>query len=364
MLHKFDFSQNATVSEGYFFDSLLGLYLGSDAAAIFAHGKIQTLPEGGVLDVHSADQLCVLLQGVLTHDQGWLSPGCHFRGQTQQMTVKGAQAVVWVLDMAGADWARADKAVLRRALDAALVAAETAVAASTPPRGLPDPETLCDVDHPAIRRRAARLLRTTEEATAQAVFAFVQAMPYRFGNWQERASDTLARGSGMCTTKANLQVALMRACGLDAGFAEVPMEMSVLGKLMPDAWLPLMRPKVRHYFGAVKLGGRWHAADSSYNDDSMRIYLEQIPGFDYLLPARISTGTPYSPAHSHDGLDMFDIAVVPHLNEEMSKKSRFSTMQFEALNTRLDRAQGCWQKWVSADHRDLLADEQQGGRVA
>ncbi|MGY6703830.1 transglutaminase domain-containing protein [Roseinatronobacter sp.] len=322
------------------------------------------MAEGGVLAAQSPDQLCVLLQGVLTHDQGWLSPGCHFRGLAQPMTVKGAQAVVWVLDMAGADWARPDKAVLRRALDAALEAAETAVAASTPPRNLPDPETLCDVDHPAIRRRAARLLRTTEEATAQAVFAFVQAMPYRFGNWQERASDTLARGSGMCTTKANLQVALMRACGLDAGFAEVPMEMSVLGKLMPDAWLPLMRPKVRHYFGAVKLGGRWHAADSSYNDDSMRIYLEQIPGFDFLLPARISNGAPYSPAHSHDGLDMFDIAVVPHLNDEMSKKSRFSPMQFEALNTRLDRAQGCWQKWVAADHRDLLADEQQGGRVA
>ncbi|MCC5960314.1 MAG: transglutaminase family protein [Rhodobacteraceae bacterium] len=364
MLHKFDFSQNVTVSEGYFFDSLIGLYLGSSAQSVFKHGEIKTLTEGQTLSVSSSDQLCILLQGVLTHDHGWLSPGCHFRDISQPLTVKGAQAVVWVLDMAGADWLKRAHSYLRTALDGALAAAERAVAASTPPRDLPDPETLCDVDHPAIRRRAARLLRTTEEATAQAVFAFVQAMPYRFGNWQERASDTLARGSGMCTTKANLQVALMRACGLEAGFAEVPMEMSVLGKLMPDAWLPMMRPKVRHYFGAVKLGGRWHAADSSYNDDSMRIYLEQIPGFDFLLPARISNGAPYSPAHSHDGLDMFDIAVVPHLNEEMSKKSRFSPMQFEALNTRLDRAQGCWQKWVAADHPDLQADKHQGGRVA
>ena len=211
------------------------------------------------------------------------------------------------------------------------------------------------MDHPAIQRRVARLRRSSDEATAQAIFSFVQSLPYRFGNWQERASDTLARGSGMCTTKANLQVALMRAAGLEAGFSEVPMVMSVLGKLMPDAWLPLMRPTVRHYFGAVKLGGRWHAADSSYTDDSMQIYLEAIPGFDYLLPATLSNGHPYSPAHAHDGLDVFDIQVVPHLQDEMSKKSRFSPMQFEALNTRLDRAQGSWKQWLAPDHPDLVA---------
>lgn len=364
MLHKLDFSQNASVSEGYFLDSLLGLYLGNAAQAVFARGNVRVVTEGQALPAQAPQTLCILLQGVLTHDQGWLSPGCHFSKIAHPLHVKGPQALIWMLDMADADWLKPANAQLRAALDGALQSCGRAIAGATPPNDLPDPETLCDVNHPAIRRRAARLLRTTEEATAQAVFAFVQAMPYRFGNWQERASDTLARGSGMCTTKANLQVALMRACGLEAGFAEVPMEMSVLGKLMPDAWLPMMRPTVRHYFGAVKLGGRWHAADSSYNDDSMRIYLEQIPGFDYLLPARIGTGTPYSPAHSHDGLDMFDIAVVPHLNDEMSKKSRFSPMQFEALNTRLDRAQGCWQKWVAADHPDLQGDEQQGGRVA
>ncbi|MGP9791130.1 transglutaminase-like domain-containing protein [Roseinatronobacter sp. NSM] len=364
MLHKLDFSQNTSVSEGYFLDSLLGLYLGNAARAVFARGRIVTLTAGQALPVQSSETLCILLQGVLTHDHGWLSPGCHFSDIAHPLAVKDAQALIWVLDMADAGWLDPQTAHLRAALDGALQSCARAIAGATPPRNLPDPETLCDVTHPAIRRTAARLLRTTEEATAQAVFAFVQAMPYRFGNWQERASDTLARGSGMCTTKANLQVALMRACGLEAGFAEVPMEMSVLGKLMPDAWLPMMRPRVRHYFGAVKLGGRWHAADSSYNDDSMRIYLEQIPGFDFLLPARIGTGTPYSPAHSHDGLDMFDIAVVPHLNDEMSKKSRFSPMQFEALNTRLDRAQGCWQKWLAADHPDLQGDDQQGGRVA
>ena len=350
MLHNLDILRKQGQAELFFFDSLLGLYLGTFAQPVFAAGRIQTfLPDSAVPPLQQG-MLAVLLQGVLVGPTVTLSPGCHLDGPTPEMVVKGGPAQVWIVD-------RDSTAVrpLRAAIDGALTAAKRAVDAATPAPELPDATTLCDTDHPEIRRRAARLLRTTEEATAQAIFKFVQSMPYRFGNWQERASDTLARGSGMCTTKANLQVALMRAAGLEAGFSEVPMVMSVLGKLMPDAWLPMMRPTVRHYFGAVKLGGRWHAADSSYNDDSMRIYLESIPGFDYLLPAQIAQGVPYSPAHSHDGLDLFDIDVVPHLNEEMSKKSRFSAQQFEALNTRLDRAQGCWRKWVADDHPDLVA---------
>jgi hypothetical protein len=359
MLHNLDAIRKQSHVELYFFDSILGLYLGTLAPQVFAAGRIVTLAPDQSFTVQGHDNVAVLLQGVLAVDGDMLSPGCHLTDTQAQMQAKGASATLWVLDRAAASWRSPVRAYLVRALDDALLAANSALAGATPQAELPDPETLCDVDHPAIRRRVARLLRPTDEATAQAIFSYVQSLPYRFGTWQERASDTLARGSGMCTTKANLQVALMRAAGLDAGFAEVPMVMSVLGKLMPDAWLPLMRPTVRHYFGAVKLGGRWHAADSSYADGAMRIYLEAIPGFDYLLPARLAAGTPYSPAHAHDGLDPFDITVVPHLKDEMSKKSRFAPMHFEAMNTRLDRAQACWQKWVAADHPDLATDAEE-----
>lgn len=351
MLHNLDILRNQGDAELFFLDSVLGLYLGNFASSVFRSGTIQTISDNMEFAASGQDLVLVLLQGVLVSDTVVLSPGCHMTGACPVLQAKGGTARVWVFqrDVAG------PRNPVQRLLAEALAAADRAVAAATPPADLPDVTTLCDIDHPEIERHVARLRRTTDEATAQAIFSFVQGMPYRFGHWQERASDTLARGSGMCTTKANLQVALMRAAGLEAGFAEVPMAMSVLGKLMPDAWLPLMRPTVRHYFSAVKLAGRWHAADSSYTDGSMKIYLEAIPGFDYLLPASIAIGQPYSPAHSHDGLDLFDIDVVPHLHEEMGKKSRFSTMQFEALNTRLDRAQSSWQKWLAPDHPDLVA---------
>ena len=357
MLQKFDFTLNQNEHERLFFDSLVGLYLGSDASLVFPHGRIQILLPGQSLKVKTDDQLHILLKGVLLHDLGWLSPGCHFTELDSDLTPKDAPALLWSLDRSAPELSRHPGKNLRAAIESALDASGRALDAATPPDDLPAPETLCNLKHPLIERQAARLLRTTEEATAQAVFKFVQEMPYRFGTWQEYASTTLERGVGMCTTKANLQAALLRACGLEAGFTEIPMEMKVLGNLMPEAWLALMRPVVRHYFGVVKLDGRWHAADSSYTDAAMGIYLEQFAGYDHLLPAHLATGKPYSPTHDYNGVDVFDIPVTAHLNEEMGKKSRFSPMQFEALNTRLDRAQNCWQKWVAPDHPDLQQAE-------
>jgi len=354
-LHSSQQARPATREWNLFEDSILALYLGQSAARIFAHGAIYHLTEGETLTLGGPQTLTVVLDGVLIAQTGWQGPGCHVAGDGTCYKVKSETASVWVLDRAGTGWQAPGRQALQHALEMALTAADRALQAATPPADLPDPETLSDVDHPQIRRMAARLRRTSEAATADAVFRFVQAMPYRFGNWQERASDTLARGNGMCTTKANLQVTLMRAAGLEAGFVEMPMSMSVLGKLMPAAWLAMMRPTVRHYFGAVKLDGRWHAADSSYNDDSMGIYLESFPDYAHLLPAHVSIGKPYSPTAEKNGVDPFDIQVVPHLNEEMSKKSRFSPAQFEALNTRLDRAQGSWRNWVEEDHPDLGA---------
>lgn len=354
-LHQFKHARPASPELALFEDCVLALYLGQFAPRVFGFGDVYHLSHGDSFTLGGPETLHVLLDGVLVSDRGWQGPGCHTNGDGTCYSVKGEGAVVWALDRSAEAWVSGSPDVLKVALQKASLAAERALAAATPGADLPDPETLSDVDHPQIRRVAARLRRTTQAETAEAVFRFVQAMPYRFGNWQERASQTLARGNGMCTTKANLQVTLMRAAGLEAGFVEMPMSMSVLGKLMPAPWLAMMRPTVRHYFGAVKLGGRWHAADSSYNDDSMGIYLESFPDYAHLLPARLSDGKPYSPTAEKNGVDPFDIQVVPDLNAEMSKKSRFTPAHFEALNTRLDRAQGSWRNWVEEDHPDLGA---------
>lgn len=332
---------------GLFADSVLGLYLDDRAAEVMRFGRVLDLAPGQPLPPAAGRMLGVVLSGRLVGPADWFGPGNHLTGDATGLAAADLPARVWQLDLGSKAWLAPDNLALRKALAGAIAAAETAEAAATPPAEQPDPATLCDSDHPEIRRRAARLRRATPASTAEAILQFVQPMPYRFGPWQERASDTLRRGVGMCTTKANLQVALMRAAGLEAGFVESPMPTSVLGKLMPDGWLALQRPVVKHYFAAVKLGGRWHATDASYDDASYGIYVLSFPHTAALRHPTLAEGKPYAPAFLAKHADPWAIEVVPHLHEEMGKKSRFRPRHFEALNTRLDRARGL--------HRSRLA---------
>ena len=321
-----------------FRDSVLGLYLDSDAPAVFSRGRLAPVAEGAALPPAGDGGLQVVLHGRLVGTHDWYGPGNHLdapaAARAGGLVASGGPALLWEL------LPDSTPAALRPALARALMRAEAAEAAASPPAQRPDPATLCDHDHPSIRRQAVRLRRASPASTARAIFHAVQAMPYRFGHWHERASQTLARGVGMCTTKANLQVALMRAAGLEAGFVETPMPMSKLGKLMPDAWLALMRNEVRHYFAAVKLGGRWWACDASYDDTAFNIYIETMPELAFLIPAFFDEGRPYSPAYAAKGVDPTLIEVVPHLQAVMGKASRFGPRHFEALNVKADRARG------------------------
>lgn len=340
-----------------FTDTTLGLYLETNAATIFALGAVRLLAPGEALDDTNPLALHVVLDGTAAAGRDWYGPGNHFSGASEAMRALEGGARIWTLDLGSAAWRTTANRPNRRMLTHGLIAADSAEAAATLPAVLPDPETLCDTDHPEIRRQAIRLRRSTPASTAEAIFLFVQAMPYRFGNWQERASETMARGTGMCTTKANLQVALMRVCGLEAGFVEIPMQISVLGQLMPTGWRPLMRDQVKHYFAAVKLGGRWHAADASYTDDAMRVYQQQMPDARLFIPGFLAEDRPYSPCHYYAEADPFSIEVRTEINDIMGKRSRFLPRHFEALNVRLDLAQGSHRHWGRVAQQQLARDE-------
>ena len=342
-----------------FRDSTLGLYLDAFDEDLFAQGQVTTLAPGATLAEPGAHPLHVVLDGRLAGPRDWFGPGNHFGPSGQGLQAMDLPARVWSLDTGADTWAQPRNRSLRRALAKALIAADSAEADATPPDSLPDPAMLCDVDHPEIRRQAVRLRRASPASPAEAVLRFVHKMPYRFGAWQERASDTLRRGVGMCTTKTNLQVALLRAAGLEAGFVEIPMSTSVLGKLMPTGWLALQRPTVKHYFAAVKLGDRWHGCDSSYDYASYRIFLEMFPWMAHREEPVLTEGAPYIPAMEIQHLDLFDIQVTDSIIDEMGKKSRFQTRHFEALNTRVDRARGAHLRWGRAAEATATADEQE-----
>jgi hypothetical protein len=329
-----------------FEDCVLALFLRGHQSAVFELGTLRMLEPGDTLLGQTATGygLHIVLDGQLTGPEGWYGPGNHLTlTQSAQEGEYGAndmQTLVWTLDLGASAWREGASRELKRAVTSAIIAAETAERASALPEPLPCPTSLCDIDHPELLRVAARLRRTTRASTAEAILRFVQPMPYRFGPWQERASDTLARGIGMCTTKANLQVALMRICGLEAGFAEIAMPTSQLGQLMPDAWRRMQRPVVRHYFAAVKLGGRWHAADASNDDVPAQIMAAALPEVAEAFELVLDEGRPFSPQIAASGKDPFAITVVPDLSDVMGKTSRFAPRHFQAMNTRLDRARG------------------------
>lgn len=331
-----------------FRDSTLGLYLDSHEAEVFAKGTVRHLAPGATLDERGVSPMHVVLDGRLAGPTGWFGPGNHFETDGETLQAVDLPARVWTLDTGAGDWLAATNRSLRRIIAHALIAADAAEASATPPAILPEPETLCDVDHPQIRRHAARLRRATPASTAEAILKFVHPFPYRFGAWQERASDTLARGVGMCTTKTNLQVALMRAAGLEAGFAELPMPTDLLGKLMPTGWLALQRPTVKHYFAAVRLNGVWHAADSSYDPGACQVYLGLFPWMKGREIPVLAEGAPYAPALELLHMDPFAIQVVASITAEMGKRSRFLPRHFEALNTRVDRLRGAHRQWGKA----------------
>jgi len=320
-----------------FVDSVLGLYLGRQAVAVFDQGQVRTLLPGAMLSL-PAGALTVLLRGQLLGASRWWGPGNHLLDLKSPACAGEPGARVWTLP--------GGLRVGQQALLDALLAAESAEQAALASFRLPPAEDPCNHDHPLIRRAAIRFLQDTEENTARAVFHFVQRMPYRFGGWQERASDTLLRGMGVCTAKAHLQVALWRALGLQAGFVEIELSMKVLALLMPSRWTALMRPHVRHYCAAVHLGGQWHAADASFSDETIRLFIEADPSLEPHSHVRFGIGQPFHPVAGIQGLDPFDVQVRPDLQAAMHKRSRFEPHHFEALNVRLDRAHGLHHLWM------------------
>lgn len=338
-------------------DSVLGLYLGDQAAAISGLGTVMDIAPETQVATPRSPALCVILQGRLHDATGGYGPGNHIElTEATELATGDLPAQVWMLDLDHPRLTAPAAQGLRRAIHTALRAAKDAEAAHTRAADfiIPEADSVCDHTHPTIRRQAVRLRRATQAGTAQAIFDFVQAMPYRFGHWQERASDTLAKGYGMCTTKANLQVALCRAAGLEAGFGDVKLEMGTLGAVMPDGWRAMMKPVVHHFFAAVRLDGVWHAFDATYTDDCLRAFIRAAPELAFIYPPRFDEGQPYNPTVVSKGLSADDFTPRTDLTREFGKSSRFSQRQFEALNTRLDRLQGVHLGFSGADDLDVV----------
>lgn len=131
------------------------------------------------------------------------------------------------------------------------------------------PTELCDFDRsPEIRLKAEELTKDcrTPRQKLERLFDYVKELPYGLEDWDVTASETLAKGWGMCSGKANLLVALLRSIGIPARYrvyrinAEVSLWTKVTGQSELSQRLGPAPRQQDHVDCQVWLG-RWHTCD-------------------------------------------------------------------------------------------------------
>jgi len=135
---------------------------------------------------------------------------------------------------------------------------------------------IVDFHHPAIAKLAIGLLANSHEVTAKNCFEWVRdniqhCIDFKREETPYIASDVLAVGTGFCTAKSHLLVALLRANRIPAGFC--------YQRLAFDGPNP---PYCLHGFVAVWLDGfGWYRCDARGNSKP-GIHCEFAPGHETL----------------------------------------------------------------------------------
>lgn len=127
------------------------------------------------------------------------------------------------------------------------------------------PTRFCDSEHKLIRSAASNIARgcDSSSAYAQRVFYWVRDnIRYELGLAADAASETLLKGAGSCTNKANLAVALLRARNVPACFHLMQVHTrDYLGPLCTPRFSMFMSYKSIHTYLGVQLAGRWIKID-------------------------------------------------------------------------------------------------------
>ncbi len=128
------------------------------------------------------------------------------------------------------------------------------------------PTEWCDAKNPHIVSLAAQIRAAHKDPREIAVACFYTVRDqilYRVGRWTVSASQTLNQREGSCTSKANLLVALLRACGLSAAYGVLKVDGP---RYMGPAAIPMFRRYIAkistHVYAGVYLG-RWIRIDPS-----------------------------------------------------------------------------------------------------
>ena len=154
----------------------------------------------------------------------------------------------------------------------------------------------CDMGNAEIRRQTERLLSSCTGGTgspgchgisrvhsAVRIFDWVRdAVKYSFDFWNVKASETMRKMSGMCANKANLQIAMLRAAGIPAGYEVLRIRKEAIRTIADDEIYDKSSEAIIHVCCCVLLNGQWISADATVDRELYESAYLKVPDWEYL----------------------------------------------------------------------------------
>ncbi len=144
----------------------------------------------------------------------------------------------------------------------------------------------CDKDNPLIQYVAKELVlqcRGNVICSAIQIFNFVRnEIKYSFDYWNVKASETLEKLSGMCANKANLQIALLRAVGIPAGYMVLRIRKEALKAIATEEIYEKSSNIIIHVYCCVMINGEWIGADATVDRELYEAAYADLPDWDYI----------------------------------------------------------------------------------
>jgi len=153
----------------------------------------------------------------------------------------------------------------------------------------------CDVESVEIRRQTEQLLSCGEGDhkdrpydgddvhSAVRIFDWVRdEVKYSFDFWNVKASETMRKMSGMCANKANLQIAMLRAAGIPAGYGVLRIRKEAVRTIANDEIYDKSSEVIIHVYCRVLLNGQWISADATVDRELYEAAYFEVPDWEYL----------------------------------------------------------------------------------
>ncbi len=128
---------------------------------------------------------------------------------------------------------------------------------------------MCDSDNPIIIQKAQNLTNevSSDKEKAIAIFNYIRDdVEFFMDPYFETASNTLKAVKGFCASKANLQVALLRAVNIPARYHIFHVKKELMKPFMPNWLLKFFPDNIDHHPTCeCYLNEKWIACDATFD---------------------------------------------------------------------------------------------------